>query len=285
MTIKDYITFARTFENYKWYKPLLVFIISFVIMFILVGILTTVVYQILGIENLISTFGKGIESLNNPETIIFTDLCLFMFIPSLYIASKIVNDRPFSSYSSSRGGWNFKLYLKALIIPLILYLIYFVVESIVFGKKASINFSIAFIIAIFITVPLQCIAEEYMFRGLILQTLGSWIKIPLLAVVLQAIIFGLFHGYNSLGLIETITMGLVCGYFALKTNGIEVSSAVHSANNMGVGIFVMLGLHTSTSSPQLNTVLPGIIFMIVMAAILYYIGEKTEWFGEIQQNN
>ena len=284
MTVKDYITFPRTFENYKWYKPLIVIILTFIIMLIISGIITFASYQILGREFLVGTIGNGIDSLNSAESIFFADLNIIMFIPSLYIASKIVNDRPFSSYSSSRGGWNFKLYLKALIIPLILYIIYMAAESIILAKKPSINFSIAFLLVIFISIPLQSIAEEYIFRGLLMQTLGSWSKIPVLALVLQAIIFGLFHGYNSLGLIETITMGLVCGYFAWKTNGIEVCSAIHSANNMSIGIFVMLGLHTSTSSPQLMSVLPTVIFLIVLAAILYYIGEKTEWFGEIQQD-
>ena len=46
---------------------------------------------------------------------------MVMFAPAIYIASKIVRDRPFSSYSSSHGGWNWKLYLKCLSIPFAIY--------------------------------------------------------------------------------------------------------------------------------------------------------------------
>ena len=34
-TISDYITFPKTFENYKWYKPILVFIVGFIIFLLL----------------------------------------------------------------------------------------------------------------------------------------------------------------------------------------------------------------------------------------------------------
>lgn len=283
--ISDYITFPRTFENYRWYKPILVFIVAFIITLILSGLILGAFYLIVGPDFVKSVFQGGYEALNSPMAIFFTDLFVIVFIPSLYLASKVVKDRPFSSYSSSRGGWNFKLYFKALIIPLILYILYMGAESAITGQKDTSHFSIAFLIVILISVPLQSIAEEYVFRGLIMQTLGSWFKIPVLALVLQAIIFTLSHGYNSIGLFGTLVSGLGYGFFAWKTNGIEVSSALHSVNNFCVGLFVMLGLKVSTSSPQLSDVVSGIVFLIILYGIIYYVGKKTDWFGEIPENS
>jgi len=284
--ISDYITSPRTFEKYAWYKPIIVFILATIIMFILAGLMTLAASQVFGVDFIKFVLGKGIEGLNSAIPIIFTDLLIFMFVPGLYLASKIVKDRPFSSYASSRGGWNFKLYLKALIIPVILYLMYQGIEIAVTGANGGTSqVSILFLIVLFITVPLQSIAEEFMFRGVLLQTLGSWFKIPVLAIVIQAIIFAMAHGYNSFGFFETLVMGLICGFFAWKTNGIEVSSAIHTANNFCVGFFVMLGLHTSTSSPQISTVLPVIVFEILLCVLLYYVGKKTSWFGEIPENS
>ncbi|MBO7718773.1 MAG: hypothetical protein J6S29_01325, partial [Methanosphaera sp.] len=93
------------------------------------------------------------------------------------------------------------------------------------------------------------------------------------------------HGYNSIGLFEMLIIGLACGFFAWKTNGIEVSSAMHTASNFSIGLSVMLGLRTSTSSPQLYSVLATVIFEIVLLVIMYYVGRKTNWFGEIPENN
>lgn len=283
MSISDYITFPTTFENYTWYKPLIVIIVTMFIMLLFGIVMMIITYLVGGIELAKAVFGGTYEGLNSALPILISDLILAAFIPSLYIASKIINYRPFSSYSSSRGGWNFKLYFKALIIPLILYIIYEGISCTISGAKGTSQVSILFLIVICIAVPLQSIAEEYMFRGFLLQTLGSWFKIPVLAIVIQAIIFALAHGYNTFGLFEVLVMGLICGFFVWKTNGIEVCSAIHTANNFTVGLFVMLGLHVSTSSPQLESVVGTIIFEIVLFAIMYLVGKKTNWFGEIPE--
>ncbi|WP_407431711.1 CPBP family intramembrane glutamic endopeptidase [Methanobrevibacter sp.] len=280
----DYITFPKTFENYRWYKPIIVLILSSIIMLILQSIIVGSFYGTFGIEFIKDTFGGGINALNNPTGILLTDLIIIIFIPALYIASKIVKDRPFSSYSSSRGGWNFKLYLKALIIPLILYIIYEIIYTYINGANGTFQFSLPIFIVVLITIPLQCIAEEYMFRGFIMQTLGSWSNIPVLALIIQAIIFAMVHGYNSMGTIEMLVFGLIYGFFTWKTNGIEISSAIHTANNLSLGLFVTFGLYTSTSSPSLASVASVIVLNIIIFIIMYYVGKKSDWFGEVPEN-
>ena len=279
----DFITFPKTFEKYRWYKPILVFIIGLIIMIILQGIILIASSAIYG-GNALSLVSGGYEALNSELGEIITDLGIIMIIPSLYIATKIVGDRPFSSYSSSRGGWNFKLFLKALIIPLIALLIYNAVESAIKGPEGTYHFSILFLIVSIILVPLQCIAEEYVYRGLIMQTFGSWFKIPVVAILLQAILFSVSHGYNSLGLVEIFVSGIVFGFLTWKTNGIEVSSAMHTANNFAISLVVMFGLKSTTSTPLFNDVVMSIIFDIILCAIMYYVGMKTNWFGEIKEN-
>ena len=121
----------------------------------------------------------GYEVLNTEVGQIFTDLGVIVTIPALYFATKIVKDRPFSSYASSRGGWNFKLYFKALLIPFILFIIIEAIDVVIRGSIGTNHFTIPFFILCLILVPLQCIAEEYIFRGLFMQTFGSWFKIPI----------------------------------------------------------------------------------------------------------
>lgn len=283
--IADYITFPKTFENYRWYKPILVLVLSIIIMSILSGITISAFYIMAGPDFIRSVFYGGYEILVSPMAMFFMDLIIIMFLPSLYIASKVVKDRPFSSYSSSRGGWNFKLYFKALIIPMILFIIYMAAETAIKGPQGTSHFSIPFLLVLFISVPLQCIAEEYMFRGFIMQTLGAWFKMPVLAIVIQSIIFALCHQYNILGLFETLVTGIGFGFFAWKTNGLEISSAIHTVNNFAVGLFVMLGLKASTSSPQLWDVVASIVFLIILVIVMYFAGKKTNWFGEISENS
>lgn len=282
--ITEFITFPKTFEKYRWYKPILVFIIGLIIMLIFQLILMVVFSAIYGESAMDIITGGGYEVLNTNLGEIFTDLSVIVMIPALYIATKIVRDRPFSSYASSRGGWNFKLYLKALIIPFIALMVFQGIDVVINGADGTYHFSILFLIASLILVPLQCTAEEFVYRGLIMQTFGSWFKIPVLAIVLQAIIFSVSHGYNSLGLVEVFVSGLIFGFLTWKTNGIEVSSAMHTANNFSISLFIMFGLRSATSSPQFNDVVISIVFDIILCAIMYYVIMKTDWFSEIKED-
>ena len=282
--ITDFITYPKTFEKYRWYKPILVFIIGLIIMLIFQLILLVVFGAIYGESAMDIITGGGYEVLNTNLGEIFTDLSVIVMIPALYIATKIVRDRPFSSYASSRGGWNFKLYLKALIIPFIAFMVFQGIDVVINGADGTYHFSILFLIASLILVPLQCTAEEFVYRGLIMQTFGSWFKIPVLAIVLQAIIFSVSHGYNSLGLVEVFVSGLIFGFLTWKTNGIEVSSAMHTANNFSISLFIMFGLRSATSSPQFNDVVISIVFDIILCAIMYYVIMKTDWFSEIKED-
>ena len=281
--VTEFISFPKTFEKYRWYKPILVFIIGLIIMLILQGIILIVFSAIYG-ENIIELFTGGYEVLNTKWGEIISDLSVIIMIPALYIATKIVRYRPFSSYASSRGGFNFKLYLKALIIPFIAFIILQCLDVAIHGPEGTYHFSILFLISSLILVPLQCIAEEYVYRGLIMQTFGSWFKIPVLAILLQSIIFTVSHGYNSLGLIEIFVSGLIFGFLTWKTNGIEVSSAIHTANNFSISLFIMFGLISATSSPTFNDVVISIVFNIILCLIMYYLLMKTDWFGEIKEN-
>lgn len=281
--ISDFITLPRTFEKYRWYKPIVVFIIGFIAMLVFQIVVEEIFINVYGLEFVNHMTNGGYEVLNNALGEFFSDLQVIVMMPALYIASKIVRDRPFSSYISTSGRWNFKLYLKALAIPLVLFIIFNAISAAITGPEGTFQFSLTYLIVILVFLPLQCIAEELVFRGLIMQTLGSWFKIPIVTIVLQSIIFAVAHGYNTFGLVEIFVSGLVFGFFTWKTNGLEVSSALHTANNLSISLFVMLGIISPTSSPPFWETVVSIVFIILLAILMYYIGNKTDWFGEIQE--
>ena len=134
----DYITFPRTFEKYRWYKPILVLIIGLIIYIILQGIIFIVFSAIYGWDAVSLAITGGYSTLDSSEVSSYVSyLSVGIIIPSIYLASRIVRDRPFSSYSSSRGGWNWKIYFKCLTIPLAVYLIYSALLIVFRGKIAS----------------------------------------------------------------------------------------------------------------------------------------------------
>ena len=283
--ISEFIKFPKSFEKYRWYKPILVFIIALILYFILTLVLVAVFSEIYGQSLRESILSGGYEVMNTEMGQIFSELGVIIMLPSLYIATKIVKDRPFSSYASSRGGWNHKLFFKALIIPFIVFLVIGFIQNAIVGSGGEYHFSILFFIITLILAPLQSIAEEYVYRGLIMQTFGSWFNLPVLAVILQAIIFALSHGYNSLGNLEMLVFGLLMGFLAWKSNGIEVTSAFHAGNNLALALLVMFGMQVSTSNVQMNEAIISFIVDIALVIVIYYIGKKSNWFGEIPENS
>ena len=133
--------------------------------------------------------------------------------------------------------------------------------------------------------PVQCIAEEYVFRGLLMQTLGSWFRLPVIAVVLQSVVFALMHPYNDIGKIGILVSGMVFALTAWMGRGIEISSAYHIANNMA--IFYMQGLNVSTISSE--STLRDLIFGTVCAAVfvlaVFIISRKTDWFNRMKKDD
>ena len=80
--------------------------------------------------------------------------------------------------------------------------------------------------------PLQCAAEEYLFRGIPQQALGVWVRSPWWGIVLPVPLFVLGHGYDWVGQTQIAMFALATGFLAWKSGGLELPILVHSANNM-----------------------------------------------------
>lgn len=275
----EYITFPRTFEEYKWYKPLLVFIVA-AIVYIILQILIIVIFSAAYGVDITSAVTLGYESLNSEVGSYLAYLSVAIFIPSIYIASKIVRDRPFSSYSSSRGGWNWKLFFKSLSIPLAVYLIIEIINCAIHGRVEPSTLTLTFFVICLIIIPLQCIGEEYFLRGLVMQTFGSWFKIPILAVVLQSVVFASLHPYSILGVVGVFIQGIFLGFLAWRSNGLEVPSALHSVNNLISAYMVALGFEVSSSVITPYDFALTMLVTTISALGLYYVGTKKGWFEE-----
>lgn len=276
--IKDYITIGREFENYKWHKPLVTIILSAVIFFILTFVLGAIFQLAFG--DISAGLSDSYESLNTlgPASL-FSYMILVITIPAIYLASRIVKDRPFSSYASSLGGWRWKLYFKCMAVPLVIYVIFNIASSLTDGSAINIQqISPLMFIAFAITIPLQCIAEEYLFRGLIMQSFGSWFNIPILAIIIQALAFGATHSYNSIGVVTIILGGVVYGLLAWKTNGIEASSALHTINNLTVFITIYLGLARTSTNVDIWAALFAFAIDLICLGLTYYVGTRYNWF-------
>ena len=285
----DYITYPRNFASYHWFKPILVFILFFVIYLIFTFILLVVMgavaedsFDVLravsgGYDNLdVATLQGGLISIGT----------VALMLPALALASRIVKDRPYSSYSSARGGWNYKIFFLSLLVALIIYGIKYAIAFAIEGFTPIDNhFTIAGLIFLTIVGPIQCVAEEYAFRGWLMQTVGSWFRLPILAIIIQVVIFIAMHPYNIKGRIAVGVSAFIFAICAWAGRGIEVSSGLHVVNNMFSFYISGLGvgsIQTEVTTLELvSSIAMEVIYLIVMLILI----RKCGWFHEMKRDD
>lgn len=280
----NYARFPREFVSYRWFKPLLVALLAFAFYLVFGFLLIVIVLSWTGNFDYINALSTGYDNMDaytGPGALLELG-SIALLLPSLALATLIVRDRPFSSYSSSRGGWNWAAFFKCLLLALVVmafdYLIEYVLFSTGSGNGVS-RFTTVGLILCVALVPLQCVAEEYIFRGFILQMIGSWTKRPLIAIIISALLFAAGHPYNIFGVIAIFFNGLVWGFLTCKTRGLEATSALHIVNNMLAFLASGFGLDAATSEISVMALIIAMLIDVVYAAAVLLIGDKRGWFA------
>ena len=292
-----YPTYGRQFRSYRWFKPIIAGMLFMFFYLVLAVILIFGVAYIKGggtpdlaglLSNKIFTKSYDDMDLANAWQSVLSLGSVAAMIPALWLTSVIVRDRPFSSYSSARGGWSSKVFWKAFPIALICISIPIIIKDLFFEHDIS-DFEMKFTWFSFLVVtilgPLQCIAEEYAFRGLLMQTFGSWFRLPAVAVILSSAVFAAMHPYDMIGKTGILVSGIVFAATAWIGRGIEVSSAFHICNNMT--IFYLQGMNLSTISTESK--ISDLIFEIctgaAFIALIYIASRRHNWFNRIRRDD
>jgi len=102
-----------------------------------------------------------------------------------------------------------------------------------------------FLIVILLTSPLQAAAEEFFFRGYLLQSFHTLApRSPWFGVVTSAALFALFHGSQSIPLyLDRFLFGVMVGVLVVMTGGLEAAIGAHVINN--VLAFSYAGLYST----------------------------------------
>ncbi len=103
------------------------------------------------------------------------------------------------------------------------------------GATQSTGTTVAFLVIILLTSPLQSAGEEYFFRGYLLQGFGALVRAPWFTLTCTSLLFAFAHGSQNLPLfVDRFFFGLVAGGLVLFTGGLEAGIAMHIVNNVVV---------------------------------------------------
>ncbi|MCL1923203.1 MAG: CPBP family intramembrane metalloprotease [Propionibacteriaceae bacterium] len=136
-----------------------------------------------------------------------------------------------------------------------------------------------YLVVIAITVPLQALGEEILFRGYLMQLCGSIVRNEWFAIAMTALIFAIFHGsQNPWMFASRFIFGLIAGILVWKTGGLEAAVAIHVVNNlivfaMSICNGTLVEVRGATDSPWTQAVSDLVMFG-VCAALCWAIAVK-----------
>ena len=201
-------------------------------------------------------------------------------IPAIFIARLITNFKPLGLIHSIAGRMRWSYLGVFLGFGFLIFGLYNVGNLVLAGSLTTQN-SVhplnsgmfwLYIVLILLIVPFQCYAEELLFRGYLMQTVGRWLKNPAWAIIIPAPIFMVLHGYGLWGLLSVLTMALIAGFLCWYTGGLEAGIGLHIANNVSIFIFGLLGLadpFDANREAQALDFVQALILQLAFAGLVY----------------
>ena len=201
-------------------------------------------------------------------------------IPAIFIARLITNFKPLGLIHSIAGRMRWSYLGVFLGFGFLIFGLYYVGFATLDGSLTTQN-SVhplnsgmfwLYIVLILLIVPFQCYAEELLFRGYLMQTVGRWLKNPVWAIIIPAPIFMVLHGYGLWGLLSVLTMALIAGFLCWYTGGLEAGIGLHIANNISGIILGLLGLadpFDANREAQALDFVQALILQLAFAGLVY----------------
>jgi membrane protease YdiL (CAAX protease family) len=120
---------------------------------------------------------------------------------------------------------------------------------------------------ILVITPIQAAAEEYVFRGLLAQSLGSWVRFAPIGWIVTTILFVSGHVYDAWGLLSVGAFGLGAAIVVSRTGGLEAGIALHSVNNIAAFLVLASGVQGTTVNPSTGSTDLGVNLVGIAIAL------------------
>ncbi|REE95890.1 CPBP family intramembrane glutamic endopeptidase [Thermomonospora umbrina] len=151
---------------------------------------------------------------------------------------------------------------------------------------------VAPLLIVVLLVPFQATAEEYFFRGWLLQSIASCtlegrtggvarrlavvFRTPWPAICLTSALFVAGHGYTGWGILDIFCFGVIAAWLAIRTGGLEASIALHVINNVVAFLFpAALGLlDLEQGSIALPAVVADVLPLLLYAALVARLADR-----------
>lgn len=279
------LVFAR--RRSGWWTPLVVGLLGLAIYagFLAMGAVAGVVVALVNPDvatTMLATTEDAAFDLTQPVMTAVLLLTIVLMLPAYLLASLIVNGRRTGLISSVAGrlrwGWMLVCGVAAIVVAVVVTLLSMLLPAELAGENTTAVLQPAdnpqlwaSLAVILLVIPLQAAAEEYVFRGFLMQSIGRWLRHPLFAILLPVPLFVLGHLYDPLGQASVAVFAIAAGWMTWRTGGLEAAISLHVVNNLTAFLTALAGF------TDINATSPGVgslIFSVVL--IGGYVG-LIEW--------
>jgi hypothetical protein len=261
----------------------------------------------------------GYEMVNMTEMqmlqLLDSNLSLFLILLSfavglgaIFFVVKVLHSQPIKALTTSRKKIDWGRFFFAFGLVAIFAIVTTLVDYYTNPQDYVVNFQpkpffIMLVIAV-IMIPLQTSFEEYLFRGYLMQGIGTFFKNRWSPLIITSLVFGGLHFFNpevtKLGniiMFYYIGTGFLLGIMTLMDDGMELALGFHAGNNLITAVLVT----ADWTAFQTNSILKDISepsagweilipVMVVYPLFLFIMAKKYGWkdwgnrlFGKVEK--
>ncbi|MVA76244.1 CPBP family intramembrane metalloprotease [Auraticoccus sp. F435] len=214
--------------------------------------------------------------MTDPVSYVYGFATIALLLPVVLLVRRWVGPRPVGLLSSVAGrlrrGWLGRALAVALVVHLVSFAVQLAVVDPLLGTPLTaprlVPGAAVFLAAAVLLVPLQSAAEEYVFRGVLMQAIGSWLRHPGFAVLLPVPLFVLGHDYDLWGQLDIAVFAVTCGWITWRTGGLEAAIALHVANNCLLTVLVAVGWSDPNATEGSPAALAASVLTMAVATLL-----------------
>lgn len=225
-----YLDLALLGRNAWWRYALGVFTIAFF-------------WLVLGYVPYILLAGSVMES-SPMLDFVAINFSIFMMLAGLAVTVKLIHRRPLRSLVTpearvdwrriGRGAWVWAVIAAAVVAA----------EHLLFPERYYLSFNLErflpFLVAVIVLTPIQCAAEELVFRGYAMQGLALLTRRPAVIAAASSLVFTVPHllnpevGYHGLLIMAAnyFAIGLLLATVTLRDGRLELAIGLHAVNNV-----------------------------------------------------
>jgi membrane protease YdiL (CAAX protease family) len=286
--------------TYRWWRPLVAVLLTglfFIGVSILIAVPVFIVLFASGtIDLLAPTAQDDLVALLTPDmarpwTLLFGLGSIILVLPLIPLALRIAGIRPTGVRINILHSVTFSLRWRWLSITLLAAAVIWVgtlavqvAIGIAFGEQllpfsTDVPTYLLSMLIVLVLVPVQAATEEYLYRGVLLQSVGAWLRWAPVTIVVSAVLFGFSHAYDEWGIATVAVMGVGFAVVTIRTGGLEAAIAMHTVNNIGAfaasgtGMFGPTGITEDTGGPPV--LIAQIVTVVLWVAAIEWLARRN----------